>query len=147
MKVIFQKEKILDSKYLEFFTKVNNKSGAIISFIGKVRPTNIKKKINSIDIELYEKMAMVQMKKILKKLNSQYNIQDYKIIHRYGRIYPGENIVLVLVASKHRKEGFRFIEDLVDWLKVKITFWKKENYVKSSEWVEQKEKDRNLIET
>ena len=147
MKIIFQKEKILNSKNLQLFTKDNNKSGAIISFIGKVRPTNIKKKIISIDIELYEKMAMVQMKKILKKLNSQYNIQDYKIIHRYGRIYPGENIVLVLVASKHRKEGFRFIEDLVDWLKVKITFWKKENYVKSSEWVEQKEKDRNLIET
>ena len=90
-------------------------------------------------------MAVVQMKKVLKKLNSQYNIQDYKIIHRYGRIYPGENIVLVLVASKHRKEGFRFIEDLVDWLKVKITFWKKENYIKNSEWVEQKEKDRNFI--
>ena len=44
MKIIFQKEKILDSKNLEFFSKVNNKSGAIISFIGKVRPTNIKKK-------------------------------------------------------------------------------------------------------
>ena len=55
MKIIFQKEKILDSKNLEFFSKVNNKSGAIISFIGKVRPTNIKKKIISIDIELYEK--------------------------------------------------------------------------------------------
>ena len=66
MKIIFQKEKILDSKNLEFFSKVNNKSGAIISFIGKVRPTNIKKKIISIDIELYEKMAVVQMKKVLK---------------------------------------------------------------------------------
>ena len=70
-------------------------------------------------------MAIIQMKKIISMLNSQYNIQDYLIIHRFGRINPQENILLVLVASKHRKEGFRFIEDLVDWLKIKITFLEK----------------------
>ena len=50
-----------------------------------------------------------------------------------------------MVASQHRKEGFRFIEDLVDWLKIKITFWKKENYLNDYEWVEQKKTDRKIF--
>ena len=58
----------------------------------------------------------------------KYLIDDYLVVHRYGRIKPKENIVLIVVASQHRKESFRFGEALMDWLKVKATFWKKENF-------------------
>ena len=78
-------------------------------------------------------------------LMKKYKILDYLIIHRFGKVKPQENILLVIVASEHRKAGFRFIEDLVDWLKIKITFWKKENYLNDYEWVEQKITDRKIF--
>ncbi len=62
----------------------------------------------------------------------KYLIDDYLVIHRYGKVKPGENIVLIVVAAKHRKESFRFGEGLMDWLKVKATFWKKENFASVS---------------
>ena len=141
MKIIFKKSKIFYGSSLEKFSKINNQAGAVLTFVGKVRPKNNNKNITSIEIEIYEKMATVQMEKIISKLNAKYDILDYLIIHRYGKVYPGETIVTVFVCSKHRKEAFRFIEETVDWLKVKITFWKKENYESHSEWVEQKKSD------
>ena len=145
MKIIFQKNKILYKENFEKFSKLNSHAGAVLSFIGKVRPTNCDKSVTSIDIEIYEKMATTQMEKIIIKLNAKYKILDHLIIHRYGKIYPGENIVAIFVCSKHRKEAFRFLEETVDWLKVKITFWKKENYTDHSEWVEQKKKDKEFV--
>tara|TARA_B100000029_G_C17563090_1_gene954096 strand:- start:699 stop:989 length:291 start_codon:yes stop_codon:yes gene_type:complete len=88
------------------------------------------------DIEFYEKMAKFQTQKIVKSLIKQYKIDDYLIIHRYGKLYPGENIVLILAASKHRKESFIFVEKIIKWLKFKITFWKKENFSNHSKWVQ-----------
>jgi molybdopterin synthase catalytic subunit len=49
---------------------------------------------------------------------------------------PSENIVIILVASKHRKEGFEFVDEIIKWFKTKITFWKKENYINGSDWLE-----------
>ncbi len=146
MKIIFQKEELVIEKQINLFSKSNNtNAGAITSFIGKVRPTNNDKKVLSIDVELYEKMALFQTKKIIKNLKKKYKITDYLLIHRYGKIRPGENILLILVSSEHRKQSFRFSEELIDWLKVKVTFWKKEHFSENSEWVSQKETDRQII--
>ena len=146
MQIIFQKKKFIESDYINKFSLDNKNSGAIFSFIGKVRPKNQNNNILSVDIELYEKMALVQIKKIINKLKKKHLIDDYLVIHRYGKVKPGENIVLIVVASKHRKESFRFGEGLMDWLKVKATFWKKENFADGSEWVNQKKTDRELID-
>ena len=147
MKIIFQKESFLVKEKFEKFSKTNSAAGSIISFIGKVRPKNNNKKVIDIDIEIYKKMALVQMKKIVSKLKKKYKILDFLVLHRFGKVKPQENILLILVASEHRKEGFRFIEDLVDWLKIKITFWKKENYHNHSKWIEQKEDDKKILIT
>ena len=145
MKIYFQKESFLVQENFERFSKVNKASGSIISFVGKVRPITNNKEVINIEIEIYKKMAIIQMKKIISMLMKKYKILDYLIIHRFGKVKPQENILLVIVASQHRKEGFRFIEDLVDWLKIKITFWKKENYLNDYEWVEQKITDRKIF--
>ena len=137
MQITFQRKNFIESDFIKKFSLNNKDSGAIFSFIGKVRPINQNKTILSIDIELYEKMAMIQKK---------HFIDDYLVIHRYGKVKPGENIVLIVVASKHRKESFRFGEGLMDWLKVKATFWKKENFADGSEWVNQKKTDREFID-
>ena len=146
MQIIFKKKNFVASDFINKFSLCNKNSGAIFSFIGKARPKNQSNNVLSIDIELYEKMALVQIKKIINKLMKKYFIDDVLVIHRYGKVKPGENIVLIVVASEHRKESFRFGEKLMDWLKVKATFWKKENFADGSEWVNQKQTDKEFID-
>ena len=119
----------------ENFSKKNNKSGAILSFLGKVRETRDNKQIKNIQIEFYEKMAKIQTDKIIKQTIKKFQIDDFLIIHRFGRLLPGENIIFIISASKHRKESFFFVQNLIEWFKFKITFWKKEYYSNHSSWV------------
>ena len=140
MKIKIQKSNFCPSQELQSFSKRNN-SGSVISFLGKVRGHNNKKKVVSIDITLYKKMAIYQLKKIINMIFKIKNVDDYLIIHRYGNLLPNENIVFIIVATKHRKEGFFFLEKVINFLKIKVTFWKKENYGKTSEWVKQKSSD------
>ena len=136
MKILFQTKKLNIEQVSESFTSKNHNSGAVISFLGKVRPSRNKKKIKSMDIEIYEEMALYQTKLALKILLKKFKIHDYLIIHRYGKLKPGENIIYVIVASEHRKEGFVFIQEVLLYFKKKITFWKKENYAQYSEWLD-----------
>ena len=136
MKVLFQKKEIDPYIELKKFSFINKSSGSIQSFIGKMRPMRDGKVISNMEIEFYKKMAYYQTEKNIKNLLKKINIDDFLIIHRYGKILPSENIVLVLVASKHRKEGFIFKEEILNWFKKKITFWKKENFKNHSSWVE-----------
>ena len=136
MKIIFQTGELNVEKVLENFTLKNHNSGAVISFLGKVRPSRNKKKIKSMDIEIYEEMALYQTKIAIRSLLKKFKIHDYLIMHRYGNLKPGEIIIFVVVASEHRKEGFTFIQDIVLYFKKKITFWKKENYAQYSKWLD-----------
>ena len=136
MKIIFQTEELNVEKVMENFTSKNRNSGAVISFLGKVRPSRNKKKIKSMDIEIYKEMALYQTKIAIRSLLKKFKIHDYLIMHRYGNLKPGEIIIFVVVASEHRKEGFTFIQDIVLYFKKKITFWKKENYAQYSKWLD-----------
>tara|TARA_Y100000022_G_scaffold187561_1_gene185101 strand:- start:115 stop:534 length:420 start_codon:yes stop_codon:yes gene_type:complete len=136
MKIIFQTKELNVKRVLESFASKNDNSGAIISFLGKVRPTRNKKKIESMYIEIYKEMALYQTKVAIKKLLKKFKIHDYLIIHRYGNLKPGENIIFVITASEHRKEGFDFIQEILFYFKKKITFWKKENYSHNSKWLD-----------
>ena len=135
MKIIFQTEKLNIEETLESFSLKNDNSGSVISFLGKVRPSRNKKKIKSMDIEIYKEMALYQTKIAISNLLKKNKIHDYLIMHRYGNLKPGEIIIFVIVASEHRKEGFIFIQDILLYFKKKITFWKKENYAQYSEWL------------
>ena len=106
MKINFQKKNFNLSKELNNFSKKNKKVGSIISFVGKVRPFNNNKKLDSMEIDCYEKMALYQTKKIIDILISKGGILDYHVVHRFGKLFPSDNIILILVASEHRKEGF-----------------------------------------
>ena len=135
MKVFFQKKKIIFHSELKKFSEQNKYSGSISSFLGKVRPYRDKKKIKFLEIDFYKKMAYYQTEIKLNKILKKINIEDFKIFHRYGKLFPGENIILVLVASKHRQDGLTFTKKSVEWFKKEITFWKKENFNTHSLWV------------
>ena len=125
--------------------KKNKYSGSISSFLGKVRKESNNKLIESIEIEHYQKMTKKEIKIIIDYVINKWEIDDFLIIHRFGKIVVSENIVLILIASKHRKDSLDSLEYVIDWLKVKATFWKKEITKKGEFWVDQKESDTKKI--
>ena len=140
-----QKDKFNFAKELDYFSEKNKFSGSICSFLGKVRKVSMQKKIKSIFIEHYEEMTFYQLKEIIKGVKKNWKINDYLIIHRHGEIDIGENIVLILVASQHRSESLKSLEYIIDWLKVKATFWKKEISEGNTSWVSQNDEDKKKI--
>ena len=123
----------------------NNNVGAISSFVGVVRNKYRDKDLISMTLEHYPGMAEKMLKKIEDEAISRWDLLDTLIIHRYGELFPGNNIVLVITLSKHRKDAINACHFLIDWLKTKGPFWKYEKTKKSGHWVEALESD-NLEE-
>ena len=123
----------------------NNNVGAISSFVGVVRNKFRDKDLISMTLEHYPGMTEKMLKKIEDESISRWNLLDTLIIHRYGELFPGNNIVLVITLSKHRKDAISACHFLIDWLKTKGPFWKYEKTKNSGHWVEALESD-NLEE-
>ncbi len=123
----------------------NNNVGAISSFVGVVRNKFRDKDLISMTLEHYPGMTEKMLKKIEDEAISRWNLLDTLIIHRYGELFPGNNIVLVITLSKHRKDAISACHFLIDWLKTKGPFWKYEKTKNSGHWVEALESD-NLEE-
>ena len=90
-------------------------------------------------------MTKFQLSRIIKEAKARWEIDDIIIIHRFGKLKIGEKIVLIAVASKHREESLESIEFIINWLKVKATFWKKEINNDNTTWVKQKESDTDKV--
>ena len=119
----------------------NASIGGVCSFIGLVRETNSDSRINAITLEHYPGMTEKQLVKIELEANRRWQLEGSLIIHRYGRVIPNEQIVLVVTASAHRKDAFESCEFLIDWLKTKAPFWKSEETNKGKQWVQARESD------
>lgn len=123
----------------EFNNIDNNKSeiGAVSSFIGKVRKHNKGKLVKSLYIEHYPGMTEKQLNNIELAARKKWKIDDCIIIHRYGKLYPNDQIVLVITSSKYRKESISACSFIIDSLKTNVTFWKLEETNTGSYWLEQ----------
>ena len=107
-------------KEIDFVRSKHSNIGAVSTFIGYVRNLNNKKKVKSIELEVYEKMAIKTLDKICSKAKNKWKLIDTLIIHRYGKIYVDEKIVLVATFSKHRKDSFqacKFIDGLISCIR------------------------------
>ena len=122
-------------KEIDFVRSKHSNIGAVSTFIGYVRNLNNKKKVKSIELEVYEKMAIKTLDKICSKAKNKWKLIDTLIIHRYGKIYVDEKIVLVATFSKHRKDSFESCNFIMDYLKKDAPFWKNEFYDKENEWL------------
>jgi len=117
--------------------KINlSEVGAITTFIGYVRANNNSKKVNSINLEVYENMAKKYLANIFDNAKKKWDLIDILVIHRYGKLVCNEKIVLVATFSKHRKDSFEACNFIMNFLKKEAPFWKKENYDKSYSWLE-----------
>jgi molybdopterin synthase catalytic subunit len=109
--------------------------GALASFIGLVRDT-AGEPITAMTLEHYPGMTEKKLAEIEAEANARWPLQASLIVHRYGRMLPGEPIVLVATASPHRAAALEACAFLIDWLKTEAPFWKLEETLESSRWVE-----------
>ena len=97
------------------------------------------------DIEHYAGMTEKAIGKIVDEAVSRWSLGDVLVIHRFGRLVPEDLIMMVATASKHRKDAFEAAEFLMDYLKSRAPFWKKEVSDQSQDWVVSKAEDRNAL--
>ena len=134
--VKIQKEKFNPQNILIDAEK-EKKYGALVSFIGSVREEANNGKVKKLFIEHYKNMAEKIIYKTALNAEKKWNLDYCYIIHRYGTLKAGESIVMVITASKHRKEAYTANQYIIDWLKINAPFWKKEIFENESKWVEQ----------
>ncbi|EJF90686.1 molybdenum cofactor biosynthesis protein MoaE [Bartonella tamiae] len=119
----------------------NTNIGAIVTFSGYCRDED--NTLIALEIEHYPEMAKKQLHNIIMKAKEQWPLIDATLIHRFGTIPIGEQIVMVSVASSHRKAAFEAASFIMDFLKTDAPFWKKEHYKNSNQkkWVRAKKDD------
>ncbi len=116
--------------------------GAVVTFTGTVRGTAGDEGIKAITLEHYPGMTEVELERIEAAALARWPLQATTIVHRVGRLLPGENIVLVVTASAHRQAAFEAAEFLMDYLKTDAPFWKKEDVLGSpARWVDARDSD------
>ncbi len=119
--------------------------GAIVSFTGTVRDTAKGEAISLMTLEHYPGMTEKELERIEAKANERWPLQASLIVHRYGPMTPGENIVLVVTASPHRQAAFEAAQFLMDFLKTDAPFWKKETGPDGGDWVDARESDDDAL--
>jgi molybdopterin synthase catalytic subunit len=115
--------------------------GGVVSFVGLVRDIAGGAAISAMTLEHYPGMTEKQLGDIEAEANRRWPLSASLIIHRYGRLEPGDRIVLVITASPHRDAAFDACRFLIDWLKTKAPFWKLEDTEHGAKWVDADAKD------
>jgi len=115
--------------------------GAVATFVGLVRGGDDMGSIGAMTLEHYPAMTAKALEAIETEARTRWPVSDVRIVHRVGRLLPGERIVFVGVAGRHRGEAFAACEFVMDYLKTRAPFWKKEETEQGTRWVEALESD------
>src|SRR5580700_3161342 len=126
---------------LEKLSRGNPRIGGLASFIGLVRDMGGGDAVTALTLEHYPGMTEKKLAEIEAEANRRWPLDASLIIHRYGRLEPGERIVLVATASPHREAALAACHFLIDWLKTDAPFWKSEVTPHGERWVGKREED------
>lgn len=118
-----------------------NDIGAVVSFTGICRGSEDGADIAALTLEHYPGMAEAEIARHAETAMARWPVTGIRVVHRVGRIMPGENIVLVVTASKHRHAAFEAAEFLMDYLKANAPFWKRVDSPDGTSWVEARDHD------
>lgn len=121
--------------------------GAIVTFFGIVREYSHDERIEAIELEHYPEMTEQKIEQRIKQAQNRFALQAVSVIHRVGLLCAADPIVLIAVASEHRKEAFAACQYLMDYLKNEVPIWKKEHTAKAQRWVAQKAQDADALKT
>jgi molybdopterin synthase catalytic subunit len=120
-------------------------AGAIVTFTGVVRDADAGGLV-AMEIEHYPAMTKKALEAIAGEAMTRWSLVDALVIHRYGRLVPGERIMMVATAARHRKDAFEAAEYLMDYLKSRAPFWKKEVFADgAADWVAAKSEDEDAL--
>lgn len=115
--------------------------GALVAFIGTVRDVNDDASVATMTLEHYPGMTEKALAKIVDEAKARWDVRDALVIHRVGALQPADRIVLVGVTSAHRGEAFAACEFIIDYLKTRAPFWKKESTPAGERWVDARGSD------
>jgi len=127
--------------------RVSNQVGAITSFTGLVRDINENAGVSGLFLEHYPGMTEKQIAQIITEAGERWQVLAVTVIHRVGELLPSEPIVFVGVASLHRGDAFNACEYIIDFLKTRAAFWKKEQSVDGPRWLTTRDSDVETANT
>jgi len=116
-------------------------AGGVVSFIGLVRDLNAGERIEQMTLEHYPGMTEKALEKIVAEAKARWDVMEALVVHRVGELKPTDQIVLVIVTGAHRGEAFAACEFIMDYLKTRAPFWKKEETARGTRWVEARTSD------
>ena len=116
-------------------------TGAVVSFVGRVRDFNESPEVTALTLEHYPGMTERALEEVVERAQQRWQINDAIVVHRIGYMTPGDDIVAVLVSTAHRHAAFEACAFIMDFLKTSAPFWKKEHTTKGDYWVSERESD------
>ena len=125
---------------LTAFCAGRDETGAVASFVGLARAEQ--GQAAALELEAYPGFTDAAIGDFAEAAKARFHLHDYHIVHRTGRIAPGEAIVFVATAAGHRRAAFEACDFLMDWLKSRAPFWKKEHGPGGARWIEPTDRDR-----
>ncbi|MFW2541136.1 molybdenum cofactor biosynthesis protein MoaE [Primorskyibacter sp. 2E107] len=145
MRVIVQDTPFDFGQEAEAFASGRHDMGAVVTFTGIVRDLATGD-LDAMEIEHYPGMTQKALEKIAAEASERWKLGDVLVIHRYGRMTPGDKIMMVATAAPHRKDAFDAAEFLMDYLKSRAPFWKKEHSAQGAGWVAAKDEDEAALD-
>jgi len=141
MPVRIQTDDFDAGKEIASLRRGNPKIGAVASFIGVCRDANDGTAVTKMTLEHYPGMTEKALEKIVAEAKSRWNVIDVLVVHRVGELKPTDQVVLVVVSGGHRGDAFAACEFVMDYLKTRAPFWKKEETPQGARWVEARSSD------
>ncbi|MFE0584497.1 molybdopterin synthase catalytic subunit MoaE [Pantoea vagans] len=123
-----------------------DEDGAVVTFTGKVRNHNLGDNVAALTLEHYPGMTEKALQEIVDAARERWPLQRVTVIHRVGELFPGDEIVLVGVTSAHRGSAFSAAEFIMDYLKTRAPFWKREATEQGDRWVDARDSDHQAAQ-
>ncbi len=116
--------------------------GAVVTFLGVVRDNAHGRDVDRIEIQIYEEMAVKQLRAIREEAIAKFDVEEVAIVHRYGSLGVSDNIMMIAVGAGHRPEAFEACRFILETIKEKVPLWKKEFTPEGDYWIEGEEYER-----
>ena len=146
MTVRVQTEPFDAGALLTGFSQGRARTGGIVSFTGLTREATAGAAVTTLELDAYPGFTEPAIAAMEAEARARFAVQDVLVVHRYGPIAPGEAIVFVATAAEHRRAAFEAADFLMDWLKTRAPFWKKETGPDGERWIEPRPSDYDDVE-
>jgi molybdopterin synthase catalytic subunit len=144
MRILVQAEPFDQASEIAAFGQDHDNVGAVVTFTGIVRNSDAGN-LTCMQIEHYPGMTEKALTQIAEQAQSRWALNDVLVIHRYGELRPGDQIMMVATAARHRRAAFEAADFLMDYLKSRAPFWKREMTSGGAEWVAAKDEDEDAL--